>query len=168
MRRSRPSVGLRDSNYRNSVRTTTFAALAPEDEYPFNEGPIRSSRGSAHRGMDFEQHFTESQVPYSTALHSTLNGAVYLAGPAARLHRNHLTVSSRNMSWGDGLRCRPQSLSRHCGPFCGNLFAIDETLRIIQAMMPRPVHRSRSFLGPASVWLVRRRRGACSITAIGR
>ena len=29
----------------------TFAALAPEDEYPFNEGPIRSSQGLAHRGM---------------------------------------------------------------------------------------------------------------------
>lgn len=71
----------------------TYAALAPEDEYPFNEGPIRSSQG-LHIGADhFEQHFVESQVPYSTALHSTLNGKSYLAGPLARLHLNAARLS---------------------------------------------------------------------------
>ena len=58
-----------------------------------NEGQIISSQGLEIPQTDFETHFHEEQVPYSTALHCTLNGTSYLAGPLARLHLNYDLLS---------------------------------------------------------------------------
>lgn len=71
----------------------TVAAVAPEDEYPFNEGPIRTNRGLCIEAREFEQSLREQQVPHSTALHSTLHGSSYLAGPMARVHLNAARLS---------------------------------------------------------------------------
>ena len=75
------------------VQDYTFVALKPRDEYPFNEGPLASSRGLEISVREFETHFVESQVPYSNALHCTLNGSSYLGGPLARLYLNHDRLS---------------------------------------------------------------------------
>ena len=63
-------------------------ALRPPDEYPFNEGPIASSGGLEMPAASFEERFHEQQVPYSNALHCTLDGRSYLAGALARVNLN--------------------------------------------------------------------------------
>jgi len=118
-----------------------FAALAPEDEYPFNEGPIRSSQGLQIEACDFEQHFTERQVPYSTALHSTLNGESYLAGPAARLCLNASRLSPlAKHAWEETSLGLPifNPFNTIVARSVEILFALEEALRVIQAYeMPR-------------------------------
>ncbi|WP_455379681.1 Ni/Fe hydrogenase subunit alpha, partial [Petrachloros mirabilis] len=117
----------------------TFVALAPENEYPFNEGPIQSSRGLSIAACDFEQHFIEQQVPHSTALHSTLQGASYLAGPSARLHLNQERLSPLAKQALNDTRVGLSILN----PFNAIvaraveiLFAIEESLRLIHVYDP--------------------------------
>jgi sulfhydrogenase subunit alpha len=63
-------------------------SLRHENEYPMNEGRLVSS-GGLDIGIDeYERHFAEHQEPYSTALHSLLEGNPYLVGPLARLNLN--------------------------------------------------------------------------------
>lgn len=63
-------------------------SLRQPNEYPMNIGRIVSSHGLNIDIKEFEQHFKESQVPYSTALHCQLNGESYLVGPLARVNLN--------------------------------------------------------------------------------
>lgn len=66
-----------------------FVALQHPDEYPLNEGRIVSNRGLNIPARDFESHFVEEQVPYSTAHHWSLRarGACHV-GPMARYALN--------------------------------------------------------------------------------
>ncbi|EIJ34424.1 Ni/Fe hydrogenase subunit alpha [Thiothrix nivea] len=61
-------------------------ALHHPDEYPFNEGRIISDNGLDIGIGEYEQHFNEFQMPYSTALHAHLHGKPYLVGPLARVN----------------------------------------------------------------------------------
>lgn len=63
-------------------------SLRHPTEYPMNEGRIISSAGLDIDAADYPQHFTEFQVPHSTALHSLLNNKPYLVGPLARINLN--------------------------------------------------------------------------------
>jgi sulfhydrogenase subunit alpha len=67
----------------------TSVALRHPDEYPMNEGRIVSSDGLGIDRGEYEAHFREFQVPWSTALHSLLHERPYLVGPLARLNLNH-------------------------------------------------------------------------------
>jgi sulfhydrogenase subunit alpha len=67
----------------------TCVALRHPDEYPMNEGRIVSSDGLDIDIGEYETHFREFQVPWSTALHSLLHERPYLVGPLARLNLNH-------------------------------------------------------------------------------
>jgi coenzyme F420-reducing hydrogenase alpha subunit len=113
----------------------TFVALRHENEYPFNEGHIVSNRGLDIPVRDFEQHFKEEHVSYSTALHSSLAGqGAYLVGPLARYNLNfdRLSPIAQEAALAAGLQ-----------PVCRNPFksivvrsveilqACDEALRII-------------------------------------
>lgn len=74
--------------YDNSQEFVCVSLHHPE-EYPFSEGRIVSDAG-LDIGIDvFEQHFHEAQVPYSNALHCTLNDRSYLVGPLARINLNY-------------------------------------------------------------------------------
>jgi len=64
-------------------------ALSHPDEYPMNEGKLISSDGLNIDIQDYQEYFTESHVPHSTALHSALNGKAYLVGPLARINLNY-------------------------------------------------------------------------------
>lgn len=66
-----------------------WASVCHDDEYPMNEGQIKTNSGLAIAKEDFLDHFTEEHVPYSTALHSSLDGESYLVGPLARLNNNY-------------------------------------------------------------------------------
>ncbi len=128
-------------DYPDFAQDYTFVALRPSNEYPFNEGPIQSSGGVTISAAEFEQHFREEQAPYSTALQCRLNGASYLVGPLARVNFNHdhLSPLEKQVLADTGL-----SLPL-CNPFHAIiarsieiLYAIEETLRIIDRYEPPP------------------------------
>ncbi len=64
----------------------TCVSLYHTCEYPMNEGNIVSNKGLKIPSDEYNHHFTEYQVPYSTALHAKLNNESYLVGPLARLN----------------------------------------------------------------------------------
>lgn len=70
-------------------RDYEFVALRHEDEYPFCEGRVVSSRGLDIELCDYDAHFVEEQVPHSNALHSRIRArGAYLTGPLARFNLN--------------------------------------------------------------------------------
>ena len=92
-------------------RDYEFVALRHPDEYPINRGRIVSSAGLDIAPADYETEFLERQVPYSTALHSTLKRrGAYLVGPMARyaLNRDRLPAEVRALADEAGLEpmCR--------------------------------------------------------------
>jgi sulfhydrogenase subunit alpha len=118
-------------------RDYTFVALRHPAEYPLNVGRIVSNRGLDIAAAQYDEHFEESHVERSTALHSRLRGGgAYLVGPLARysLNFDRLSPLAQDAARAAGL-----------GPSCTNpyrsivvraievLHACDEALRIIDA-----------------------------------
>ena len=112
-----------------------FVALRHPEEYPMNRGRIVSSAGLDIAAADYETEFLERQVPYSTALHSTLKRrGAYLVGAMARYALNR-----------DRLPAEVQALADEAGldPVCRNpfrsilvravevIYACGEALRLI-------------------------------------
>ncbi len=102
--------------------------------YPIESGALRSASGLSFPVSEFPDHVTEEQVPHSTALHATLDGHRYLAGPLARysLNSGYLSPIARQAAADAGLgaQCR--------NPFRSVLvravevvYAIEEALRLI-------------------------------------
>jgi coenzyme F420-reducing hydrogenase alpha subunit len=67
-----------------------FVSLSHPDEYPFNEGELISSRGLRVKVTEFDKHFAETQVAYSTALQANRKDrqTPYFLGPLARINLN--------------------------------------------------------------------------------
>jgi coenzyme F420-reducing hydrogenase alpha subunit len=112
-----------------------LVALHHPGEYPMNAGRIISNRGLDIAVEDYNQHFVESHVQRSTALHSHLRERdCYLVGPLARysLNFDQLSPLARDVAKEVGL-----------GATCSNpfqsivvrsievLYACDEALRLI-------------------------------------
>jgi sulfhydrogenase subunit alpha len=121
-------------------RDYTFVSLRHLAEYPITRGRLVSSQGLDITAREYDQHFTEMQVPHSTALHSRLaDGGTYLVGPMARysLNSSRLTGPAADAARDAGL-----------GPTCTNpfrsiiiravevLYACDEALRLIGRYEP--------------------------------
>ncbi|MGZ4577271.1 MAG: Ni/Fe hydrogenase subunit alpha, partial [Mycobacterium sp.] len=70
-----------------------FLALTASGEYPIENGSIARSAGPVFPVAEFTDHVAESQLPYSTALHATLDGGCHLTGPLARFSLNSSTLS---------------------------------------------------------------------------
>jgi sulfhydrogenase subunit alpha len=117
-----------------------FVALRDAGRYPIDGGRLASGGGLDLEPAGYERHFTEHQVPHSTALHSRIrDGGHYLTGPLARfaLNREQLSPIAREAADASGL-----------GPVCRNpfrsivvrsveiLYALDEALRIIDSYEP--------------------------------
>lgn len=145
-----------------------YVALRHTDEYPLNEGRVVASSGLQLSVNEFERHFTEHQVAYSTALHCTLQGSPYLVGPLARVNLNqeHLTPLAKQVlvDCGIGLPLR--------NPFHGIiarsveiLYALEESLRLIERYEPPRSRQRPSSFDRASVWPVRKRPEEFSIIA---
>ena len=118
-------------------RDYEFVALRHPLEYPFNEGRLVSNKGLDIGAREYDAHFEERHVAYSTALQSTLRGrGAYLVGPLARysLNFDRLSPLAQEAARGAGL-----------GPVCTNpyrsivvravetLYACDEALRLIES-----------------------------------
>lgn len=66
-----------------------FVSLCHPDEYPFNEGRVKSNRGVDIQVGEFEDHFREHHVAHSNALQSVhLGHGSYHVGPLARFALN--------------------------------------------------------------------------------
>ncbi|MFW1678720.1 Ni/Fe hydrogenase subunit alpha [Pontibacter sp. JAM-7] len=63
--------------------------------YAIDSGVLVSSTGLQLHPEQYDQYFTESQVPYSTALWSHLQGRDYLVGPLARMNLGSAELPQR-------------------------------------------------------------------------
>jgi sulfhydrogenase subunit alpha len=111
-------------------------ALRDPDRYAIESGQVTSAGGLSFPARDFPGHIVEHQVPHSTALHATLDGATFLAGPIARY-----TISSDLLS----PIAREAAAAAGLGEACRNpfrsivvravetVYAADEALRIIDS-----------------------------------
>ncbi len=79
----------------DSVQEFECVSMQHAHEYAMNDGRLVSTSGLAITAKEFEIHFQESQVPYSTALHCLHDNKPYMVGPLARLNINaHLLPPS--------------------------------------------------------------------------
>jgi coenzyme F420-reducing hydrogenase alpha subunit len=119
------------------ARDYTFVALRHAHEYPFNEGRIVSNRGLDIAASAYEEHFEESQVARSTALHSHLRGdGAYLVGPLARYNLNfdRLSPLAKSAAHEAGLESSCTNPYRSIIVRAVEVvYACDEALRIIEA-----------------------------------
>ncbi len=76
-------------------RDFVSVALLEEGSYPVMGESIGSDHGLTLPVDQFEGHFTEQQVPHSTAFHALLDGEPYLVGPLARLNLQHQQLHPR-------------------------------------------------------------------------
>jgi coenzyme F420-reducing hydrogenase alpha subunit len=111
-----------------------FLALTAAGSYPIENGAIARSAGPSFPVAEFTEHVHESQVPYSTALHATLDGGRHLTGPLARFSLNSSALSPVAAQ-----AAAHAGLSSECrNPFRSIIvravevvYAIEEALRII-------------------------------------
>ena len=76
-------------NFPDFEQDYEFVALNRIDEYAIYEGDILSSKGKRISPLDFENHYIETHVERSNALHShTVENGTYFVGPLARLNLN--------------------------------------------------------------------------------
>ncbi len=135
-----------------------FVALSHPDEYPLNEGRLRSTLGLDLDASQYEDHFAELHVKHSNALHSIMRGGgSYFVGPLARFNLN-----------ADRLPAAAQQAARECGltvpcrnPFRSILaravemvFACDEALRIIVGYRRPPTPRMEAPVRAGRGWAI--------------
>jgi sulfhydrogenase subunit alpha len=120
-------------------RDYEFVALRPASGYPITEGRIVSSNGLDIAAAEYEEHFTEFQVPHSTALHSTLDGRTYFTGPLARYSLNydrlpgHLRAAAADAGLGPACRNPFRSIAVRAVEL---RYAAEEALRLIGSYQP--------------------------------
>jgi sulfhydrogenase subunit alpha len=117
-------------------RDYEFVSLRHEQEYPFNEGRLVSSKGLNIPISEYENNFAEEHVWYSNALHSVMKGrGAYHVGPLARFNINfdRLSPMAKEAATAAGLKLPLNN------PFKSivvrsveTVFACEEALRIIQ------------------------------------
>jgi sulfhydrogenase subunit alpha len=111
-----------------------FLALTQPGGYPIENGAITRSAGPPFPVAEFSEHVSESQVPYSTALHATLDGGRHLTGPLARYSLNSSTLSpvARQAGADAGLATECRNPFRSIVVRAVEVvYAIEEALRII-------------------------------------
>ena len=111
-----------------------FLALGNPYRYAIDNGTIKRSAGPEFAVADFTDHVVEAQVPHSTALHATLDGARYVTGPMARYSLNSAQLSPV---------ARQAAAEAGLGEECRNpfrsivvravevVYAVEEALRVI-------------------------------------
>ena len=117
----------------------TFLALRGPAEYPMNTGLLITNEGHQFHVSEFEDHFHEEQVPYSTALQCTFQGKSYLTGPLARLSLNYdqLSPLTKELFAATGFTLPSKRASMGIvARSIEVLYAIDESLRVIEQYEP--------------------------------
>ena len=111
-------------------------ALSSPGEYPIDRGGLRSSGGLEFGVHDFQRHVVEEHVERSNALHATLDGRVYLTGPAARFNLAFEELSPLAREAADEVGLAPPSTNPFRSIVVRSVelvYACDESLRLIDA-----------------------------------
>ncbi len=116
-------------------------SLHHPDEYAITEGRLVSDRGLDIPIDAFEQHFDETHVDHSTALHGRMRGreAPYLVGPLARYNNNReqLSDSARALAEAAGLGARVANPFKSIVVRMVEVFyAFEEALRLVDGWTP--------------------------------
>ncbi len=114
-----------------------FVSLTHPEEYPMNRGRLISSKGLDIRVEDYEAHFEEEHVPYSTTLHTNLDGEkIIFTGPLARFNLNYDKLSDSAKALAEEIGLKPGCTN----PFKSLLvrmlesyYACEEAMRIISS-----------------------------------
>jgi coenzyme F420-reducing hydrogenase alpha subunit len=118
-------------------RDYELVCLRHPGEYPIDRGRIVSSAGLDIAVDEYPEHFVESHVPWSNALHSTIRErGGYLCGPLARfaLNADELSPVAREAARDAGLEPSERNPFRSILVRCVELvYATDEALRLIAA-----------------------------------
>jgi sulfhydrogenase subunit alpha len=121
-------------------RDYEFVALTHPRLYPIIEGRIASNRGLDIAVGEYQDHFVETHVAHSTALHSSIRArGSYLVGPMARyaLNFERLSPSAKDAALQAGLArvCRNpfQSIVVRAVEV---VYACEEALRLIDEYEP--------------------------------
>jgi coenzyme F420-reducing hydrogenase alpha subunit len=117
-----------------------FVALRHPDRYAIEDGRLVSGSGLDIGPGEYEEHFTEQQVPHSTALHSRMSdGGTYFLGPMARYSLNSAQLSdvakeaAERAGLGEECRNPFKSIVVRAVEI---LYAFDEALRLIEEYEP--------------------------------
>lgn len=117
-----------------------LVALRAAHEYPFCEGRLVSNKGLDIAVRDYEEHFWETHVPYTNALHSVLSErGAYLVGPLARFNLNfdRLSPLAKSAAIEAGLQPPVRNQFRSIVVRAvETVFATEEALRIIGEYAP--------------------------------
>jgi coenzyme F420-reducing hydrogenase alpha subunit len=117
-----------------------FVALTDPDTYAVEDGRVRSSSGLDIGPSEYPEHFVESHVEHSTALHSHLrDGRSYLVGPMARyaLSYDQLSSLAREKAVAAGLdRVVRNPYLSIVVRAVEILYAVAESLRMIESYEP--------------------------------
>ena len=117
-----------------------YVSLCHPDEYPFNEGRLKSNKGLDIDIAEFNTSFEELHAERSNALHVRhRQGGAYHVGPLARytLNYHHLTDTCKEAA-------KDAGLEESCyNPFKSlivrgveTLYAVEEAMRIIDGYQP--------------------------------
>ena len=117
-----------------------FVALRHPDRYAIEDGRLVSGSGLDIGPGEYEEHFSEQQVPHSTALHSRMSdGGTYFLGPMARYSLNSAQLSdvakeaAERAGLGEECRNPFKSIVVRAVEI---LYAFDEALRLIEEYEP--------------------------------
>lgn len=118
-----------------SEQEFTSVALREPGEYPMTRGRLVSDAGLDIPVERFEEHFTEQQVPHSTALHCLHGDRPYLVGPLARLNlnRDRLPAPVRAALDGTGMRFPCRNMHYSIVARAAEIyFAVHEAVRLLE------------------------------------
>lgn len=113
-----------------------LVALHHPDEYAMNEGIIRSNKTSDIAIEEYERHFSEEHVPYSTTLQTRLDeNRIFMTGPMARFYHNYDQLSAEAQNLAKSVNLQPNNQN----PFKSLLtrlvetfYACGEAIRILE------------------------------------
>lgn len=132
------------------ARPAVCVALVHPDEYPMNEGRIRSSGGLDIDAAEFADHFDEFQAPHSTALHCRLKGEErYLVGPLARIRLNYDRLAPQARRLAEELNVDWSGLNPQTGIIARGLEIVHAYAEALQRLRAyRRPRRVRADLAP--------------------
>lgn len=121
--------------------TYEYVSLHHELEYPIISGDIACSDGQRLNIESYEDHFEESQVAHSTALHSLRlpHMQSYFVGPLARVHLNYDQLSPLTRKTAEEIGWQRPQHNPHYGIVARALeviHAFDEALEILRTYEP--------------------------------
>ncbi len=146
-------------------RPAELVGLWHPDEYPINEGVVRSTEGREFDAGAFEDTVEELHVEHSNALHAIFSDTrtPYFVGPLARVNLNaaHLTPTAVEVVRRTGLTV-PQvdPFASMAARVAETAVAIDECIRLIEGYRPpEPPHADVHAREGRGMWVTEAPRG---------